>query len=142
MKENKLMSMVDFILEQDKRIELYQGTQMQNCINYAKFLKQPLSIEMFVPCKLVDGVWVVLDQFMEIKGRKLELKEYQQAKEKCLFEGFETLEHPYLPDNKSIAISEILHIFWHNEISGWKLSSGLSTIEDLVKYNLTLTKAI
>jgi len=73
-----------------------------------KFGKQPLELWMFVPCKLVDGVWVVLEEpkekdFWESLPRKngkrawnthrdlfeIALKEYQQAKERCLFEEFE-----------------------------------------------------
>jgi len=71
---------------------------------FANFLSQKLEILMFVPCKLVDGVWVVLEEpnpenkkYRMIVGEEKEdildlhsfdsdLKEYQEAKSKCLFE--------------------------------------------------------
>lgn len=70
--------------------------------NFDDFLKQKLELWMFVPCKLVEDVWVVLDHpdvkeqfyrdhydggwwndFVNYK------KEYQEAKSKILFKGFE-----------------------------------------------------
>src|SRR6187402_810881 len=63
---------------------------------YANFLSQKLELWMFVPSKLVDGVWVVLEEPKEYKNW-VELQkqggyslchnsnEYQTAKERCLF---------------------------------------------------------
>ena len=96
-----LIGMTDFVLEQYKNN--YHANTPTRILNYANFLKQPLELWMFVPCKLVDGVWVVLEEPEKYKNwinyeysgtdigfddEKL-CREYQQAKEKCLFEGFE-----------------------------------------------------
>lgn len=90
------------------------------------FGEQPLELWMFVPCKFVDGVWVVLEEPKEYNLFKQGVcndflkanicKEYQQAKERCLFEGITEIESDYI-------------------IS----SSDNNTIEDITAYNFTLT---
>jgi hypothetical protein len=47
----KLISMTDFVLDQNKKFKsdrFYQGQFKDNVVNYANFLKQPLKLEMFV----------------------------------------------------------------------------------------------
>jgi len=96
-----LISMTDFVLEQNKREEVCREDFIK-CSRYANFLKQPLELWMFVPCKLIDGVWVVLEKprhydEWESEFKKgfehlyegLIMKKYHQAKERCLFKGFE-----------------------------------------------------
>lgn len=68
-----------------------------------EFGKQPLEIYQLIPCKLVNGVWVILeDPFKLQNGEKvdesypLEMIEYQEAKECCLFEGFTFNEASYI----------------------------------------------
>lgn len=49
----KLISMTDFVLEQSESIKsdmIGYGEFIDKVVNYAKFLKQPLKLEMFVPC--------------------------------------------------------------------------------------------
>lgn len=82
----ELISMVEFVLT-DK----YTATGHKN---YATFLKQPLEIWQFVPCKLINGVWVVLEEpifeeLLPMNEMDKIYEEYQQAKSLCLFEGFE-----------------------------------------------------
>lgn len=103
-----------------------------------EFGKQTLEKWMFVACKLVDGVWVVLEEphpFKEGDCKEqnklvtdIRFKEYQQAKERCLFEGFEIGIYPLdvllMRGNK-----------WGLPI----IDLHRQTIEDLVKYNLELT---
>lgn len=68
---------------------------------FAKFLIQTAELWMFVPAKLVDGVWVVLEeplfykQWLEHEHNypyadwaHIQCKEYQEAKKRLLFEGF------------------------------------------------------
>lgn len=59
-----------------------------------EFGKQPLEIWQFVPCKLVDGVWVVLEDCdcVSDNGCCVKRNEYQQGKSLCLFEGFELID--------------------------------------------------
>lgn len=95
----KLISMTDFVLEQGEKIkkekygiESYYNT-MQVSINYANFLKQPLKLEMFVPCD-EDGDILDEPEDYELRLPNMmteyndEVYRYKQAKSKVLFEGF------------------------------------------------------
>jgi hypothetical protein len=135
----KLISMTDFVLEQVKLLKTQENNILQfrnNITNYAYFLKQPLKLEMFVPCD-EDGnvlempvnyeIWLKLHN-NDVGGEKgtfgfLIHEEYQKAKEKVLFEGFEIAtnkegEKVILGDYTCLKVSD--------------LENG--TIEDLVKY--------
>lgn len=97
---NKLISMTAFVLLYLKGKVLYH--HLDKVVNYADFLSQPLELWMFVPCKLVAGVWVVLEEpfyYNDFLLNKIpttnfrlnfriknECREYQEAKSKCLFE--------------------------------------------------------
>lgn len=100
----KLISMTDFVLEQSKLTgyDISDYDWIIRIVNYAKFLKQPLKLEMFVPCD--DGGNVLEHPIYTTnhsdecycKGCEEETKrcsdlqdQYQKAKEKVLFEGFE-----------------------------------------------------
>lgn len=121
-----LMSMTDFVLNKDS-----------TCIfKYAKFLKQPLEKWMFVPCKLVDGIWVVLEEpnvnnyhHNAVCSQMYcdDKKEYKKAKERCLFEGFELKGQ-----------TDLSWIFkYNNKFPYFVNKSG--NIESIVKYNLQIT---
>ena len=136
--------MTDFVLEQEHEIPRIPNLPkvvdmdrlfVQRIILYARFLKQPLELWMFIPCKLVDGVWLVLENPFSQKGFEIEkksnsdewfeyCKEYQQAKERVLFEGKFQVLNNY---NTYVRLNNIefnLH--------------GL-TIERMVPFNLELT---
>jgi len=124
----RLIGMIDFILTKK-----YTATGHEN---YANFLKQPLSIEMFVPCKLVDGVWVVLEEpninnycpnTIDSQNYCDDKKEYQQAKERCLFEGF-TFEHTsvvkyenYVFSIKDKTIENLIRIYCYPKLTATAL---------------------
>ena len=107
--------------------------------NRVAFGKQPLNISMFVPAKFVDGEWVVLEIPIDIYYRpdygcqkfpqecyEHDLKEYETAKSNVYFEGFVLIrEH------------ENYWIFM-KDLYDYKFSKN-KTIEDLVKYEPTLT---
>lgn len=127
-----LKSMVSFVLEQRKKQNIDNIRRFWACEKYAKFLIQKLELWMIFPCKIVDDVWVVMETPDEKEewfrntydngwwGNFIEYKkEYQQAKEKCLFEGFTQF-------GKSISY-------------GIYLVEG-TMIEDLVKFKPLLTK--
>jgi len=132
MEENKLISMIDFVL-QDKSIT---GISI---INYAYFLKKPLELWMFVPC---DEYGNVLEEINDDYPNNIEyfeeIEQYNKAKERCLFEGFE-IKHHHSSKKSICTFDNFFHIFW-NTNDFWELSKGIFTIEDLVKYNLQLTK--
>lgn len=96
----KLISMTDFVLEQTEL--LYESNPhklIHKIVNYAQFLKQPLTLGMFVPC---DENGNVLEEpkkdyhFMYANGQEFyphQIDEYNlllsKAKEKILFKGFD-----------------------------------------------------
>jgi len=118
----KLISMTDFIISETNKSNGNKSMLCNKFVHYTNFLKQPLELWMFVPCELIDGVWVVLEEpdgynlwIFGIVSDMPEYLEYQQAKKRCLFEGF---------SEKDARFS-----LFANE-----------TIEDLIEYNLQLTK--
>lgn len=139
------------ITEHSDWLELQQLSSLRKWRYHRKrleFGKQPLELWMFVPCN-EDGNVLEKPKLKEKNRTVLEnveyqnkIFEYQQAKERCLFEYFvlaETLS--FNTDTpKSVCIYDFLHVFWwHKKESKWILSKGISTIEDLVTYNLELT---
>jgi len=137
-----LLSMVDFVFEQQKN---HLSLRDFNITNYANFLKQPLKLWMFVPCKLVDGVWVVLEEpeqgkYKHIPNSKMfedKVKEYQEAKDRCLFEGFKTV----VRNDVNLILHSGFCLIDYNlgHFGFYDKSKPIKTIEDLVKYNLELT---
>lgn len=146
-----LISTTDFVIKKDNN-DLSEH-KIESIFRYAKFLKQTLEKWMFVPCKLVDGVWVVLDnpktksytgnQEGARKASK-DYDEYQEAKEKCLFEGFEYSES----HQKGITYDLDLFIFPYGENrfgltkkgEGFRTWFQLFTVEDLVQCKIQLTE--
>lgn len=129
-----LKSMTDFVLElrETPTFDTDQGDwycmeldKLNKIRNYANFLKQPLTIGIFIPC---DENGSVLEEPIECDcltqydkeccGMFFKCKEYAKAKERCLFEGWD------LEDAK-----ETLSCFSHK------------IVEDLVRYNPQLTQA-
>lgn len=145
-----LIPMTSFVLEQDAINGGFGQDEIDNVWEYAKFLKRPLELGMFIP---VDEDGEVLEEPKKENYSQEELEtnlmacecfDYLQAKEKVLFNGF-----------KSIGRFKISSGF--EEISILKLSNGNTqtvvtdftqeksktkvcyTIEDLIEFNLTLT---
>ena len=104
---------------------------------YSKFLKQPLELWMFVPCDekndpIYERHYSYFDNENEYENY---LKEFEKAKERCLFEGFEVRK------GKATHLIE----FWQEEnflftynVSTQSFLIVGSKIENLVKYNLKL----
>lgn len=159
----KLISMTDFVLSQSEgstidweqldwmNQEIYKLDRIRN---YANFLKQPLELWMFVPCKLANGVWVVLEEpkcygkkyTEDIAEEQLILhEEFVQAKEKVIFKNFKInyFDLGGSPIDKNSSF-EILSNDDKFQICIYKSKPdyfiwNYKTIEDLVKYNLELT---
>jgi len=140
----KLISCTDKVIElvkEDFNNGEYPKFNFRDKVNnYANFLKQPLELWMFVPCD-EDGN-VIPDK--ENHFTRKELDYWEQAKERCLFEGFEKV---FEDDFKTVYCNSQLHICFgskniylgrqkDNRIYNKEI---LMTIEDLVKYNLQLT---
>lgn len=112
----KLISMTSFIEEQEKfilatehgSVKDWDRVYVQRTISYCRFLRQPLTLGMFVP---VDEDGNVLKEITEpnksdywsdndtvfsaelYRNNLDEFKNYQKAKEKVLFEGFSLGEY-------------------------------------------------
>lgn len=127
MKEQKLISMVEFVLETvDKDVESFINLENQIVNeyflieNYANFLSQPLTLGMFVPCDEEGNVleepynysdWRKSNNFDRHNYDDVEiLQQYQQAKEGVLFEGFEVKGKWELPFDYDFAIENKLPI--------------------------------
>ena len=154
MENNKLQSMTDFVLDQ---YELDKGsaTFEKDCYNYANFLKQPLEFWMFVPCKLIDGVWTILEKPLNYnKWLRKELntpydldlikyEQYKQAKERVLFDGFHLLG---IEDNIieiELKNADLWITFIGKKVvvtNQFSQQYSIYNIEDLIQEDLTLTE--
>lgn len=86
----KLISMTDFVLEQKKNSfygQIESSEILQRIENYAEFLKQPLTLGIFVPCD-EQGNFLKEPDYTIYAGSFVfedECKAYGKAKEKVLF---------------------------------------------------------
>jgi hypothetical protein len=145
----KLISMTDFVLENEnmvKQTESEMSKDLFKLAQYAHFLKQPLKLEMFVPC---DECGDFLDE-PQMYERKLgfgevdyeyderEVQQYQQALSKVIFEGFEVIQK----NQELVVVSNkkngLQICFTKTVISCNASPLNLETLEDLVKFNLEL----
>lgn len=133
--------MTDFVLEQRMTSEEiskpnFYDIQTHICkyydkvFSYANFLKQPLTLGMFVPCDLDGNVLEKPCDSMQIDGcRDCACREYLKAKERVVFK----VEYKIGIYNKKPSI-------WINR-SGAQIIDDFNflTIEDLVHWNFELT---
>ena len=139
----KLISMTDFVLEQCENNK--SCVQFENlCYNYANFLKQPLKLEMFVPC---DGLGNILKENEKITCQ-YDFEVEQFSKENILFKGFSLLAMTKTIDEENTFISIKNKKDIRNKMfSSWfekreiDNHSEEKTIEDLIKYNFDLTES-
>jgi hypothetical protein len=134
--KNKLISMVEFVQIASTKPDHFDN--MCNCISYMHFLRTPLNISQFVPAIEVDGKWeVLLMPEKPSRGSSDVLYAiYQQAKDKVVFEGFDIEEYK--------GVYTLIHLentkYWtFSNFNDRFKSLGLETIQDLIKYNPTLT---
>ena len=137
----KLISCTDFVLEQEKKgmQNTDRPLRFERILKYAKFLKQPLTLSMFVP---TDDDGNVLKEAYEVFERDCtECDEYifrhQQAKERVIFEGFKVINKSFC---QFITNGKCRPFYKedNDSLKQWKNESEL-IIEDLVKFNLTIT---
>ena len=112
--------MTDFVLQQEKIIK--SGYRYyQNTTTYAEFLKQPITLGMFVPCDEDGDVVYDIDYCFKNKVNYCR-DTYEEAKERVLFEGFDFTE-----------------VGLYSSPINWISSSKYENIEDLIKHDLILT---
>jgi hypothetical protein len=123
----KLISMTDFVLQVVQTPNVNEAicweqteARLQKIYQYSLFLKQPLKLEMFVPC---DEDGDVLEEPIEsIGGVELYAETYQKAKKKVLFDGFKLIG--------------VRHVRSGEIVIGLGYKNGIhQTIEDLVMYH-------
>ena len=132
----KLVSMIDFVLSKSENIPLVEYNEVNeifvdSTIKYANFLNQPLNLGMFVPAIEVGGKWEVFtdpNNGYDFDSYNLAeaLEQYQQAKDRVLFEGFECVG----VGNGFITIIKGNVMF---------TASDVNIIEDLLSFEPTLT---
>jgi len=161
----KLLSMIDFVLNKEQartEDEYFKEGFYSDCnarilsqiFNYATFLNQHLNLGMFVPAIEVDGNWEVLEMpknfeatmkgnyFTSSKSELFLLQQYQQYKDKVLFEGFELTKVDdlgYYDLRNEAAIIEVYNPLDAETEFLDILDNGLYKINDLIKYAPTLT---
>lgn len=143
----KLINMTDFVLWQHAESS-NQNEFEDNCYNYAKFLKKPLELGMFVPID-EDGNVLEFPKVCICTDSCSFCKKYQKAKEKVLFEGFEFFEsqvkatNTMLGDYGLFPYAVHLGFITHTKGQGYHAYYQLKTIEDLVKIKkgILLTKS-
>lgn len=150
----KLKSTTDFVLEQEKNYAHVTRCVKKNpfllVVDYAKFLKQTLTLGMFVPCD--ENGNVLESPYLEnvfhshyhlpVKFSNLTdeyVKEYEKEKEKVLFKGFEFKAH-----ERMICFDKSgIEIFIYNQnYQTFSAPRGrISTVEDLIIYEFELTES-
>ena len=113
--------------------------------NFDNFLEQPLKLEMFVPCdndeeilkpQYIAGKEVIYNELVE-EFIMDKVKEYNEAKEKVLFEGFEIDKNLYLVYKNEISIGRFIS---YENGSKFLFRDNFKTIEDLVEFGFKLTE--
>ncbi|MEZ4788294.1 MAG: hypothetical protein R2790_10590 [Flavobacterium haoranii] len=133
----KLISMTDFVLQQYN--EAYSKDQFVERVEaYANFLKEPLKLEMFIPC---DEYGNILEKPELIDERyNLKLIDYEQALENVFFKGFYVKMYEEPQDGILGVIKDDNNQFkgiWYEGEEGFRLNDICSKqrIEDLISCN-------
>lgn len=125
----KLMSMTEFVLQENYKIQSIMLPEIfiKQVINYAKFLKQPLKLEMFIPC---NGQGEILN-YEEIRESVKEGTEnwgiWEQAVNNVLFKGFEVEKNICFNGLQRTTVDYGIFI----------PTMGTLTVEDLINNNKT-----
>lgn len=144
--------MTDYVLEKsDKSISEYtiaetfkNGAKITNEIfEYAKFLKTPLTLSMFVPCDENENVLeypIPISISDSFRFEKATLN-YLEAKEKVLFEDFSIKERNCNNSFFKYIENGLIAVYYFNEKSQkFEPNTEFKTIEDLIPYNIKILK--
>ena len=148
----KLISMTDFVLDQISKSDGNKSILCNKIVEYATFLKQPLTPGMFVPC-FSDGsffsepemrqVMVCFDT-QDLRYDKQKVADYKIALSKVMFSDFTLIE---IAENEYIHISNgTLNLFFYNsneiESNTNNYNSWVSIVEDFINSNYHLDLAV
>lgn len=143
-----LKKMTDYVLEimsnepESKNFSLFTDIKkfkleaVNKIFKYAQFLKQPLTLGMFVPCD-EDGS-VLEEPFYDPSNEQYwasESYQYQQAKERVLFEGW-VIDYQ---SSYSIIVTDYKNEFKFFIENNKVVSNG--SIEDFIRFQPTLTQS-
>lgn len=143
--ENKLISMTAFVLN-EQRFKEDDAVCNFRITNYAHFLSQPLKLDMFVQAG-DDGEFLENCDCVSDNGCCVKRNTYNESLGKVLFEGFnvETDMHNATKReiiwlNKPINKVFLRLTFYNGNVqTRFMPDDNIKTVEDLLKYNLTLT---
>jgi hypothetical protein len=147
-----LIPMTDYVLlrvntplggQQVASVRHHELEKYRQIFKYANFLKQPLKIEMFVPCD-EDGNIIDENYFCSSKCCDCDCEfNLKKAKEKVIFEGFVATitnnEIQIKSDNHTLYFDVERNQFYYKEILYWQ---PVKLIEDLIPYNLEIKNEI
>ena len=129
---NTLISMTSFVINQKQSVSFNEKQwinseliSLQKIRNYAKFLQTPLQLGHFVPTDLEGNV--LSDPIGELTEQNInevnpKIIEFEEAKSRCLFYGFEAKrlgsfylvtqdgESAWVSWNKSKTVESLLHL--------------------------------
>ena len=102
--------MTDFVLEQGKKPNNSDFRQrfVVKVLNYANFLKQPLTLGMFVPCDDDGNVLEFKERHNCINEIEFDQKllDFQDAKSKILFNGFSYINEVLINNKNHCSINK------------------------------------
>ena len=139
----KLIPMTDFVLEKNE-FDLFKKNAQQ-IRKYAKFLKQPLKLGMFIPCD-INGY--ILE---DITGQEMipyyvdKVHRFLTAQQRVLFKDFKVIKKfcntsvwYYICD-----FNEKLYIASRpKHINEFTIIMDFNVVEDLVQFNLEMSDAV
>lgn len=125
--------MEDFVLQFPTMFGNIGMNASKPILNYAQLLKQPPELWMFVPCD-EDGKVMKEPGTAPIYTHSLEyIEKYKQAKQRCLFEGFEII----FQDNNSLIVRRnLVRISFRSNTK----CVTFDLISDITKFNLPLSQ--
>lgn len=145
----KLISMTEFIIQQQSNLGIGGNTYQcftEKVTAYANFLKQPLTLWMFIPFdedgNVFNGRPLSSASGQEWDRWEKEQSIFKQEKERVLFGGFHVIgvgEDYYHIQLKN---ANLWIVFYNGKICleySFNEETIIYTIEDLIEYNLTLT---
>ncbi len=127
----KLIAMTDYVKSIEGQgninIILTKSEQHEKCLRYANFIKQPLTLGMFVPCDL-HGNTLEKPTTEDLEA----YRKYQQANDRVVFK-----DCVYDHDIKTVRPPKEYADMFYNRKNNYDTKL---LIEDIIIYNLTLTK--
>lgn len=145
MKKHLNKSMVEFVKDCRKNNQLDNIRRFWHCEKYANALSQNPRLGHFIPCDENDVPLVEPNEKYSSNVIFYEaFSEYQQACDRVLFDGFKCKEAEFCDELMYEVFKDNLYIVYDPDQKTFEIENEevfMNSYEDLVKYNLPLTKA-